>query len=377
MPATVGIDVIAARRGAIDQRPGRGSCRCGADGGVGRAIEPRCAWLSAPDRRHATSEHDRERGPSHRRILRHRCPAFRTGAGSRARRSVADLHEFCAPGAARALLNGGLYEAIALRSGRVAGCGAGGSAGLQRCVARPPMPARVGSASVASGISAQFRGILQSGGIPGPDTLDANGFFNEHFGAAARDRVHRSAVHDSRPVGRKGLGARPASGGAPDRGRHQRRPRELSEATVEPGDRRRSLGLDGRGWPAREGQVRNARHADRCASIRPIISRSSSSTIRSRSMRTSRRKPIARTSTIVNALTPRGRPTSSPGLQQASICRSPHSRPIARTRDLPLRWARDDRQFRIRRRSSRWPIATSPTASASRRSASASRSTSR
>ncbi len=29
----------------------------------------------------------------------------------------------------------------------------------------------------------QFRGILQSGGIPGPDTLDANGFFNEHFNA--------------------------------------------------------------------------------------------------------------------------------------------------------------------------------------------------
>lgn len=27
----------------------------------------------------------------------------------------------------------------------------------------------------------QFRGILESGGIPGPDTLDANGFFNEHY----------------------------------------------------------------------------------------------------------------------------------------------------------------------------------------------------
>ncbi|HEY6037637.1 MAG TPA: VWA domain-containing protein [Kofleriaceae bacterium] len=27
----------------------------------------------------------------------------------------------------------------------------------------------------------EFRGILQSGGIPGPDTLDANGFFNEHY----------------------------------------------------------------------------------------------------------------------------------------------------------------------------------------------------
>ncbi|HEV7555418.1 MAG TPA: VWA domain-containing protein [Kofleriaceae bacterium] len=27
----------------------------------------------------------------------------------------------------------------------------------------------------------QFKGILDTGGVPGPDTLDANGFFNEHF----------------------------------------------------------------------------------------------------------------------------------------------------------------------------------------------------
>lgn len=27
----------------------------------------------------------------------------------------------------------------------------------------------------------EFRGILESGGIPGPDTLDANGFFSEHY----------------------------------------------------------------------------------------------------------------------------------------------------------------------------------------------------
>ncbi|HEX7699806.1 MAG TPA: VWA domain-containing protein [Kofleriaceae bacterium] len=29
----------------------------------------------------------------------------------------------------------------------------------------------------------EFRGILDNGGIPGPDTLDANGFFNEHYAA--------------------------------------------------------------------------------------------------------------------------------------------------------------------------------------------------
>ena len=27
----------------------------------------------------------------------------------------------------------------------------------------------------------EFRGIINAGGIPGPDTLDANGFFNEHY----------------------------------------------------------------------------------------------------------------------------------------------------------------------------------------------------
>src|SRR5678815_3460632 len=29
----------------------------------------------------------------------------------------------------------------------------------------------------------EFRGILEAGQIPGPDTLDANGFFNEHYNA--------------------------------------------------------------------------------------------------------------------------------------------------------------------------------------------------
>jgi Ca-activated chloride channel homolog len=45
-----------------------------------------------------------------------------------------------------------------------------------------------GSASGPGGVSfggqqdiGEFRGILDNGGIPGPETLDANGFFNEHF----------------------------------------------------------------------------------------------------------------------------------------------------------------------------------------------------
>jgi len=61
-----------------------------------------------------------------------------------------------------------------------AGCGAGGS------------PDNVGGVTSADagvgGVSfggqqdiGEFRGILANGGIPGPDTLDANGFFNEHY----------------------------------------------------------------------------------------------------------------------------------------------------------------------------------------------------
>ncbi|TMQ20251.1 MAG: VWA domain-containing protein [Deltaproteobacteria bacterium] len=47
-----------------------------------------------------------------------------------------------------------------------------------------------GGGSGAGGVSfggaqdvGEFRGILDRGEIPGPDTLDANGFFNEHFNA--------------------------------------------------------------------------------------------------------------------------------------------------------------------------------------------------
>jgi Ca-activated chloride channel family protein len=45
-----------------------------------------------------------------------------------------------------------------------------------------------GAASPGGGVSfggqqdiGEFRGILEAGKIPGPDTLDANGFFNEHY----------------------------------------------------------------------------------------------------------------------------------------------------------------------------------------------------
>ncbi|HEX7843142.1 MAG TPA: VWA domain-containing protein [Kofleriaceae bacterium] len=53
-------------------------------------------------------------------------------------------------------------------------------------------PASPGGGSSGGGVSfggaqdvGEFRGILDNGGIPGPDTLDANGFFNEHFNAPA------------------------------------------------------------------------------------------------------------------------------------------------------------------------------------------------
>ena len=40
----------------------------------------------------------------------------------------------------------------------------------------------------------EFRGILERGEIPGPDTLDANGFFNEHFNAPPPATLRRAAV---------------------------------------------------------------------------------------------------------------------------------------------------------------------------------------
>ena len=51
--------------------------------------------------------------------------------------------------------------------------GAGGEAGDS------PGPGNVGFGGAQD--IGEFRGILERGEIPGPNTLDANGFFNEHF----------------------------------------------------------------------------------------------------------------------------------------------------------------------------------------------------
>ena len=63
----------------------------------------------------------------------------------------------------------------------VAGCGMGGSA--DHASGQGPS-ADAGAGGVSFGGQqdiGEFRGILKNGGIPGPDTLDANGFFNEHY----------------------------------------------------------------------------------------------------------------------------------------------------------------------------------------------------
>ena len=57
---------------------------------------------------------------------------------------------------------------------------------LTACGAQSAGDATTGGNNVSFGGAqdlGQFRDILNSGGIPGPDTLDANGFFNEHFNA--------------------------------------------------------------------------------------------------------------------------------------------------------------------------------------------------
>jgi Ca-activated chloride channel family protein len=61
----------------------------------------------------------------------------------------------------------------------LAACGASGNADLS-----PQAGADAGTGGVSFGGQqdiGELRGILDNGGIPGPDTLDANGFFNEHY----------------------------------------------------------------------------------------------------------------------------------------------------------------------------------------------------
>ena len=62
----------------------------------------------------------------------------------------------------------------------LAACGAGGSADNSG----PQASSDAGAGGVSFGGQqdiGELRGILDHGGIPGPDTLDANGFFNEHY----------------------------------------------------------------------------------------------------------------------------------------------------------------------------------------------------
>jgi Ca-activated chloride channel family protein len=68
-----------------------------------------------------------------------------------------------------------LYCVVALT-----GCGMGGSSGQPNTSSS----ADAGAGGVSFGGQqdiGEFRGILKAGGIPGADTLDANGFFNEHY----------------------------------------------------------------------------------------------------------------------------------------------------------------------------------------------------
>ncbi|MFT3696950.1 MAG: VWA domain-containing protein [Kofleriaceae bacterium] len=65
-----------------------------------------------------------------------------------------------------------------------AACSGQNSAGSSNPSGNSGTAADAGTGGVSFGGAqdfGQFRGILDSGGIPGPDTLDANGFFNEHY----------------------------------------------------------------------------------------------------------------------------------------------------------------------------------------------------
>src|SRR5688572_5624852 len=51
----------------------------------------------------------------------------------------------------------------------------------------------------------EFRGILEAGQIPGPSTLDANGFFNEHYVAPPTDCTTTLCLTPGVSVGRDWL----------------------------------------------------------------------------------------------------------------------------------------------------------------------------
>lgn len=64
----------------------------------------------------------------------------------------------------------------------LAACGTSGSADNSGSPPQASGDAGVGGVSFGGQQDiGEFRGIIDNGGIPGPDTLDANGFFNEHY----------------------------------------------------------------------------------------------------------------------------------------------------------------------------------------------------
>ena len=66
----------------------------------------------------------------------------------------------------------------------IAGCGAGGDAGDPNSNPQPGADAGAGGVGFGGAQDiGEFRAILNRGEIPGPSTLDANGFFNEHYNA--------------------------------------------------------------------------------------------------------------------------------------------------------------------------------------------------
>jgi len=228
-------------------------------------------------------------------------------------------------------MNASLFGWLAL--GAVAAC-TGGAASTQD---NTHGAASAGDAGVGGGVSfggqqdiGEFRGVLEAGQVPGPDTLDANGFFNEHYAPPPADActdvlcmTPGLSVGKDWVLGKHQAALQIAINTNVDPTNYPKQPLNLVVVIDHSG----SMASDGRLQKVKAGLnvlIDSLDATDRLAIVEFDD--------RSRSTRRSPRRSIARPSTRSSTASRRAAaPTSSPASSRASISRSRRSRPTART----------------------------------------------